>query len=67
MKNTNAYDYAFSKLSKIVTTLEKVSNKELQFTFDGCIVKFYPYNGWHTGKSIIDGRGLKKLIKQIEG
>jgi len=39
---------------------------ELNFEFNGSNVKFFPYSGWHTGKSIIDGRGLQNLFKQIE-
>ena len=44
-------------------TLE--TDKELDFEFKGCIIKFFPYSGWHSGGSIKDGRGLKKLLKQI--
>lgn len=30
------------------------------------IVHFYPYSGWHTGKSINDGRGWNNLYNQIK-
>lgn len=39
---------------------------ELRFLFKNELVKFYPYSGWHTGKSITDGRGIKKLLSQIK-
>lgn len=39
---------------------------ELNFKFNGSNIKFFPYSGWHTGRSIIDGRGLQKLLNQIK-
>lgn len=42
-----------------------VSGKRIEFEFKGDSVFFYPYSGWHTGKSIKDGRGLKNLLKQL--
>jgi hypothetical protein len=38
----------------------------LHFDFNGEKVIFYPYSGWHTGKSIKDGRGWDNLLKQIK-
>jgi hypothetical protein len=38
----------------------------LTFEFQGKPVKFYAYSGWHSGKSIVDGRGLGNLIEQIK-
>lgn len=37
----------------------------ISFTYNDHKVIFYPYSGWHTGKTIKDGRGLKSLLKQI--
>jgi putative heme iron utilization protein len=42
-----------------------VDRSTIQFEFDGHTVTFYPYTGWHTGKSIKDGRGWRNLRKQI--
>lgn len=42
------------------------SDTELRFMYNGHLVKFFPYSGWHTGKSIQDGRGFENLIKQIK-
>ena len=39
---------------------------ELQFNFKGHTVYFFPYSGWHSGKTIKDGRGFFKLKKQLE-
>ena len=40
-------------------------NTALHFIYKGETVKFFPYSGWHTGKSIKDGRGLQNLLNQI--
>lgn len=38
----------------------------LTFIFNGETVQYFPYSGWHTGKTITDGRGLNKLLKQLK-
>lgn len=38
----------------------------LRFTYNGSTVSYYPYSGWHSGKSIRDGRGLDNLLKQLK-
>lgn len=38
---------------------------QLHFMYGNFLVRFYPYSGWHTGKSIRDGRGLENLLRQI--
>ena len=45
---------------------EQVDDMMLQFQFKGSYIRFYPYSGWATGKTIRDGRGIKNLIKQIK-
>lgn len=42
------------------------NGKCLKFVHQGKEVKFYPYSGWHTGKTIKDGRGLCNLLKQLD-
>lgn len=41
------------------------SDTQLSFVHKGYIVKFFPYSGWATGRSIKDGRGLRNLLRQI--
>lgn len=38
---------------------------KVEFLFKGNKITYFPYSGWHTGKSIKDGRGWKNLKKQI--
>lgn len=40
--------------------------RQLQFLHRGKTVTFYPYSGWATGSTITDGRGLNKLLKQLD-
>lgn len=39
----------------------------LMFMFNGELVRFWAYSGWHSGKSIKDGRGFSNLLKQLKG
>ena len=41
-------------------------NRKIKFMYKGYEVTLYPYSGWHTGKSIKDGRGFNQLLKQLE-
>lgn len=38
----------------------------LEFMHKGSKIKLFPYSGWHTGKTIVDGRGFDKLLKQLK-
>lgn len=59
--------YAGKAISKSGYPCEyKNDSKCLIFQYKGETVRFYPYTGWHTGKTIKDGRGLKNLLKQIK-
>ena len=42
-----------------------VNETEMEINYKNGKIKFYPRTGWHTGKGIKDGRGIKKLLKQI--
>lgn len=54
------------------TELEKlgkkvfINGKTISFEHKNCIIVLYPYSGWFTGKSIIDGRGINNLLKQLQ-
>jgi hypothetical protein len=58
--------YAIDKLTEL--GLEPVQQDPTMITFfyKGHKVAFFPYSGWHTGKSIIDGRGIHELLKQLK-
>ena len=60
---------------RMITALEEIralghcvfqkDKTELQFLFNGHTVRYYPYSGWASGKTIKNCRGLKNLLKQI--
>lgn len=61
------------RISECKAKLEQVGMKiiyedgtRLDFIFKGHKVQFWPYSGWHSGKSIKDGRGFNNLLKQLK-
>lgn len=59
-------EYAFEQINKAGYEILNSDNNSLEFEFKGHKVKLFVYSGWHTGKSIKDGRGLNKLLEQIK-
>ena len=45
---------------------ENETHNCLKFYHKKYLITFFPYSGWHTGKSIKDGRGLQKLLNQLK-
>ena len=58
-------EFAIKEISGKGYVINKVSDTQIQFDFNGHTVNFFPYSGWASGSSIKDGRGIKKLLKQI--
>lgn len=58
--------YAKEEIAKLGYQIEYYNQTFLTFYFKGSLVKMFPYSGWHTGKTIKDGRGIEKLLKQIQ-
>ena len=58
-------EYAREKISGLGFTISFENNKRIEFNHNGDKIVFFPYSGWHTGKSIKDGRGINNLIKQL--
>ena len=52
------------KLEELGYEVEE-KGKRLEFAYKGHIVLFWAYSGWHTGKSIKDGRGFGNLLRQL--
>ncbi|NDV93462.1 hypothetical protein D0T84_00830 [Dysgonomonas sp. 521] len=57
--------YAKEQIQKLGYEISFENDTEIRFEFNGNTVKLFPYSGWHTGKGVISGRGLNKLLKQI--
>jgi hypothetical protein len=58
-------EYAIEQISKLGYKVEQKSDDCIEFIFGGQVIRFYPYSGWATGKTINDGRGIANLLKQI--
>ena len=59
--------YATNKITELGYACKWVEqSKCLQFDFKGSLVRFFPYTGWFSGKTIKDGRGLNNLLKQMK-
>ena len=54
------------KLEQLGFVVSENGKTELQFIFKESLIRFYPYSGWHSGKSIKDGRGFLNLLKQLK-
>lgn len=58
-------EYAIQQLFDIGINDIYRDETKIQFEYKGEKITLYFYSGWHTGKSITDGRGLANLIKQL--
>ena len=58
-------EYARNQITALGYEITEGNATTLKFTFKGSTVTLFPYSGWHTGKTIQDGRGIGKLLKQI--
>ena len=60
------------RIASCIAKLERLgfdvqqNGTQLAFTFRGSKVLFWPYSGWHTGKTIKDGRGFDHLFAQLD-
>lgn len=59
-------NFAIDEITKLGYKIVVETNTMLSFEYNGSMVHFYPYSGWHTGKSIKDGRGINNLLNQIK-
>lgn len=59
-------EYAKKEITDLGCDIFEETETLLKFKFNGGIVTLFVYTGWHTGKTIKDGRGIEKLVKQIK-
>ena len=57
---------AIMEITNLGLKITSITQKMIEFEFKGHTVRFYPYSGWATGKTIKDGRGLMNLINQLK-
>jgi hypothetical protein len=57
---------ALSFFGKLKTVSDiRSSARLIEFTYNGNVIKYFPYSGWATGVGIEDGRGLQNLLNQL--
>lgn len=56
---------AINEIQILGLKITNCTDKMIEFEYKKHIIKYFPYSGWATGKTIKDGRGLKNLIKQL--
>ena len=54
------------KLEELGFEVEQAGDTQLRFMWKNSTISFWPYSGWHSGKSIKDGRGFNNLLKQLK-
>lgn len=57
--------FAKNAICKLGIKITFECKTRIEFYHAGHKVMFFPYTGWHSGKSIKDGRGIKNLLRQI--
>lgn len=57
---------AINEIQRLGLRITNSSDKMIEFEYKGNDIKYYPYSGWATGKTIKDGRGLDNLLKQLK-
>lgn len=59
-------EHAVRKIKEAGFLFVQHDKVKVWFFFKKHLVTFFPYSGWHTGKSIIDGGGIDHLLKQLD-
>ena len=59
-------EHAIQEIEKLGYTITQKDNTRIRFGYMDSYVTYFPYSGWHSGKSIKDGRGLQNLLNQIK-
>jgi len=54
------------KLESLGFDVRQTDPTKLEFEYKGSKIQFYPYSGWHSGRTIKDGRGFSDLLRQLK-
>lgn len=58
--------YALDKLTSLGFNPIQINPKKIEFEYRGNVISLWPYSGWHSGKGIEAGRGIRELLKQLK-
>ena len=53
------------KLESLGFVITQEDDTKLVFKYKDSPITFFPYSGWHAGKTIKDGRGFGNLLRQL--
>lgn len=59
-------EYAENAIRRLGLEIIYSDAKVLKFNFNGNLITLYPYSGWFSGKGIVQGRGIAKLLQQLK-
>jgi hypothetical protein len=59
-------EFAKKEIERLGYAITYQDATRLEFVYADAVIKFFPYSGWHSGKTIKDGRGIHNLLKQIK-
>lgn len=59
-------EYAENAIRRLGLEIIYSDTKVLKFNFNGNLITLYPYSGWFSGKGIVQGRGIAKLLQQLK-
>lgn len=59
-------NFALKQIRDLGYEITSQDSTKIEFKFQDSTVQYFPFSGWHTGKTITDGRGWKNLKKQIK-
>ena len=59
-------EYAIDALTQLGYEVSQINDHELNIEFKGSVITIFPYTGWHSGKTIKDGRGIDNLIEKLK-
>lgn len=58
-------EYARQQLENLGLEITYECSTRIDFIYKGVTIQLYPYSGWHSGKTIKDGRGIHNLLNQL--
>lgn len=59
-------EYALNKIKELGIEVVDANTTTITFIYKNAKCRIHAYSGWHTGKTIKDGRGIDNLLKQLK-
>lgn len=58
--------YCIDEITKLGYEIFDQCENSFKFKYKDEIIQLFPFTGWHSGKSIKDGRGINNLLNQLK-